>query len=58
MHISYAVYFVMKWSLMTMKTTLMSALMLSLGMTASVWAAPATTANVSVDSPYYGYIEN
>ena len=57
MHISYAVYFVMKWSLMTMKTTLMSALMLSLGMTASVWAAPATTANVSVDSPYYGYIE-
>lgn len=41
----------------TMKTTLMSAVLLSLGMTASVLAAPATTANVSVDSPYYGYIE-
>ena len=40
-----------------MKKTLMSAIMLSLGMTASVLAAPATTANVSVDSPYYGYIE-
>ena len=35
----------------------MSAVLLSLGMTASVLAAPATTANVSVDSPYYGYIE-
>ena len=41
----------------TMKTTLMSAILMSLGMTASVLAAPATTANVSVDSPYYGYIE-
>lgn len=40
-----------------MKKTLMSAVLLSLGVTASVLAAPATTANVSVDSPYYGYIE-
>ena len=32
----------------TMKTTLMSAVLLSLGMTASVLAAPATTANARV----------
>ena len=40
-----------------MNTALMAAFVLTLGITAGAWAAPATTANVSVDSPYYGYIE-
>lgn len=40
-----------------MNAALMAAFVLTLGMTTGAWAAPATTANVSVDSPYYGYIE-
>lgn len=40
-----------------MNTALLATFVLTLGMTAGAWAAPATTANVSVDSPYYGYIE-
>ena len=40
-----------------MNTALLATFVLTLGMTTGAWAAPATTANVSVDSPYYGYIE-
>ena len=40
-----------------MNTALLATFVLTLGITVEAWAAPATTANVSVDSPYYGYIE-
>ncbi len=35
-----------------MNAALMAVFVLSLGMTTGAWAAPVTTANVSVDSPY------